>query len=56
MVSPVIQFRSTTTLAPLDVKTLVEELKGFLETCRLTAASDTYLKYHPRLQQVIEKL
>ena len=56
MVSPVIQFRSTTTLAPLDVKTLVEELKGFLETCRLTPDSDIYLKFHPKLQQVIEKL
>ena len=51
-----LQIRADTPLENPDLKVLVTELKGFLETCRLTPKSDTYLEYHPKLAQVIEKL
>jgi hypothetical protein len=51
-----IECRSPTPLESLEVKTLLEHIKPFLETCRLTPDSDTYLKFHPKLQQVIDKL
>jgi hypothetical protein len=51
-----LQIRAETPLENLDVKALVTEIKGFLETCRLTPDSDTYLRFHPKLQAVIDKL
>jgi hypothetical protein len=55
MVSPIIQFRSTTTLAPLDVKTLVEEGAGLFSRMTLTPEAETYLEYHPKLAEAIKK-
>jgi hypothetical protein len=51
-----IECRSPTPLENLDVKVLLEHIKPFLETCRLTPDSDTYLRFHPKLQAVIDKL
>jgi hypothetical protein len=51
-----LQIRAETPLENVDLKALVTEIKGFLETCRLTADSDVYLKFHPKLAQVIDKL
>jgi hypothetical protein len=51
-----LQIRAETPLESKDVKVLVTKIKDFLETCRLTPKSDTYLEFNKDLAQVIDKL
>jgi hypothetical protein len=50
-----IQFKATTPLTSLEVKTLLTEGAELFSLLQLTPDAKAYLKYHPRLAEVIDK-